>query len=205
MKIVFASNNSGKIHEMQDLTKDLAIEIIPQASLNVEDIEETGLTFVENALLKARHAAKKTGLPAIADDSGLIVQALNGRPGIYSARYAGLKAEAKKNIEKLLLELRDIPFAQRGAAYHCTLVYLAHPDDPTPLICTGTWSGEILTTPTGEQGFGYDPVFFDRQHNCSAAELSLLVKNRISHRGLALQSLLEKLPEKLCSHSQLII
>lgn len=202
MKIVFASNNAGKIRELGAMFKPLNLEFVPQTELGVEEIEETGLTFVENAILKARHAAQQTGLPAIADDSGLIVSALNGAPGIYSARYAGQPSNAKKNIEKLLFEMRNISDENRHAAFYCVLVLFTSPQDPTPLICEGTWSGKILLSPTGEQGFGYDPVFFDPKNQCSAAELPLEIKNRISHRGQALQLLLKQLPEKLCLHSQ---
>lgn len=202
MKIVFASNNQGKIHEMQTLFAGLDLQLIKQSELGVDEVEETGLTFVENALLKARHAAKITGLPAIADDSGLIVNVLNGAPGIYSARYAGKNASSQHNIEKLLHELQQIPEEKRVAAFYCVLVFLNHPDDPTPLICDGTWHGRILTAPSGEKGFGYDPVFYDLQSRCAAAELPIEIKNRISHRGQALQSLLKKLPDKLCLHSQ---
>jgi XTP/dITP diphosphohydrolase len=201
MKIVFASNNLSKARELFALLENINLELISQSAFLVDEIEETGLTFVENALLKARHASAITGLPAIADDSGLIVTALNGAPGIYSARYAGKKTDARKNIEKLLTDLQDVPEPERDAAFHCTLVYLAHPLDPTPLICEGTWKGFILKHATGEQGFGYDPVFYDSYQKCSAAELPLDVKNRISHRGQALQLLLKKLPEKLCLHS----
>jgi XTP/dITP diphosphohydrolase len=202
MKVVFASNNAGKIHEMQALLNNFHIELIPQTDLGVNDIEETGLSFVENALLKARHAATLTKLPAIADDSGLIVPALHGAPGIYSARYAGVNANAKNNIEKLLQALKNTPDEKRNAAFHCTLVYMDHAEDPTPLICEGNWHGRILTSAAGENGFGYDPVFFDEQEACSAAQLPLEKKNRISHRGQALQLLIQKLPEKLCLHSQ---
>lgn len=202
MNIVFASNNNGKIHELQTLLKNYNLEFIPQAILGVSEIEETGLTFIENALLKARHAASVTGLPALADDSGLIVNALNGAPGIYSARYAGEPTNAKNNIEKLLFELRDVPAGKREASFHCVLAYLNHANDPTPLVCEGIWHGEILTNSIGEDGFGYDPVFYDIHEKCSAAQLPIDIKNRISHRGQALQLLLKKLPEKLCLHSQ---
>lgn len=202
MKIIFASNNAGKIHEVQTLLAKFNLQFIPQADYNVTDIEETGLTFIENALLKARHASQMTGLPAMADDSGLIVDALNGAPGIYSARYAGTPTNSQKNIDKLLHELRNMPEAKRQAAFYCILVYITHPEDPTPLICEGRWQGRILTQPAGSQGFGYDPVFYDENEKCSAAELTLDRKNHISHRGQALQLLLKKLPEKLCLHSQ---
>lgn len=202
MKTVFASSNAGKIKEIQELLKNLNLDFIPQSELGVEDIEETGLTFIENALLKARHASTITGLPAMADDSGLIVNALHGAPGIYSARYAGEPSNSKNNITKLLSELKNIKDAERTAAFYCVLVYLTHPEDPTPLVCEGIWHGKILTTPTGSEGFGYDPIFYDPNTQCSAAQLPPHIKNSISHRGQALQLLLKKLPEKLCLHSQ---
>jgi len=197
MKITFASNNAGKILELSTLLKSFDIEIIPQASLNVSEIPETGLTFVENALIKARHACKQTGLPAIADDSGLEVFALHGAPGIYSARFAGEKASSNDNIKKLLSELKDIPDTYRYARFYCALVFMQHALDPTPLICEAEWAGTILTEPSGNQGFGYDPVFYDNDEKCSAAELPLEKKNLISHRGKALRLLLNKLPNKL--------
>jgi XTP/dITP diphosphohydrolase len=202
MKIIFASSNAGKINEVQTLLARFNLKLIPQTEYQVTDADETGLTFVENALIKARHAAQVTGLPAIADDSGLIVHALNGAPGIYSARYAGLPCNSKHNIDKLLKELKDIPEPDRLAEFYCVLVFLSHADDPTPLICEGRWQGRILNQPTGNQGFGYDPVFYDDNEKCSAAELALDRKNHISHRGQALQLLLKNLPEKLCLHSQ---
>jgi XTP/dITP diphosphohydrolase len=202
MKMVFASSNVGKINEIKNLLKPFHLDVIPQSDLNVEDADETGLTFIENALIKARHAAEVTGLPSLADDSGLIVHALNGAPGIYSARYAGKNAGSHQNIEKLLLALESIPDEQRTAAFYCVLVFLSSADDPTPLICEGIWQGHILKMPHGENGFGYDPVFYDTQQKCSAAQLPMEIKNRISHRGQALQLLLKKLSEKLCLHSQ---
>lgn len=193
MKIVFASNNAGKIRELQSLLTEFDFNIVPQNELGVTDVVETGFTFVENALLKARHACLVTGLPAIADDSGLEVFALQGAPGIYSARYAGVNATSEENIKKLLHDLHSVPEEKRIARFHCMLIYLAHAKDPTPLICHGTWEGIILNEPRGQQGFGYDPVFFDVKQNCSAAELSMDVKNKISHRGHALRSLLQQL------------
>lgn len=193
MKIVFASGNAGKLKELQTALEPFDITILPQASLGVTDIAETGLTFVENAILKARHASQQTGLPAIADDSGLEVDALQGAPGIYSARYAGDKANAKDNINKLLQALVSVPEQQRQANFYCVLVFLAHANDPTPLICEGIWRGVITKQPSGENGFGYDPVFFDPRENCCAAELPLAKKNTISHRGQALQQLINKL------------
>ncbi len=196
-KIIFASHNAGKIHELETLLTHVNIDIIPQQTMNVADIPETGLTFVENAILKARHASAQTGLPAIADDSGLDVFALKGEPGIFSARYAGDKATSKDNIQKLLANMTHLSGVERHAAFHCVLVYLNHPEDPMPLICQGSWQGSILTIPTGEQGFGYDPVFYDSTYQCSAAELSIETKNKISHRGQALQKLLALLSHKM--------
>jgi len=197
MRIVLASNNLGKIREFRELLSNFQLDVIPQAELNVPEAEETGLSFIENAIIKARHAARITGLPALADDSGLAVTALQGAPGIYSARYAGAQANAKDNIKKLLSEMKDLPDEKRGASFHCVLVFMSHEHDPTPLVCDGKWSGRILHEPRGTDGFGYDPVFFDPTMQQSAAELPLAVKNKISHRGIALQSLLNLLPEKL--------
>jgi XTP/dITP diphosphohydrolase len=192
-KIVFASSNAGKINELQSMLDNFNYQIIPQSTLGIDDIDETGLTFVENALLKARHACQQSNKPAIADDSGLVVYALDGAPGIYSARYAGKQANSQKNIEKLLEDMRDIPAENRGAHFHCTLVYLSHAEDPAPIICEGIWHGTILQTPTGSHGFGYDPVFYDETEKCSAAELPQERKNQISHRGQALRILMDKL------------
>jgi len=191
--IVLASSNAGKLREFNQLLGNLQLEIVPQSSFNVTDAEETGLTFVENAILKARNAAQHTGLPALADDSGLEVDALHGAPGIYSARYAGPKASDTENLEKLLALLKDVPEQKRGARFQCVLVYLRHALDPTPLICQGTWEGRILTAARGANGFGYDPVFFVPDHACSAAELPAETKNAQSHRGQALHQLLAAL------------
>lgn len=200
IKIIFASHNAGKILELTTLLKPFNVEMISTASLGLSDIAETGLTFVENALIKARHACQQTGLPAIADDSGLEVHALNGSPGIYSARYAGEKATSHDNIKKLLSELQDIPKENRHARFYCALVFMHHAEDPTPLICEAEWKGIILEKPSGTLGFGYDPIFYDSNEKCSAAELMLEKKNMISHRGKALRLLLEKLPDKLKSY-----
>lgn len=189
--IVFASNNSGKILELQTLLQDF--NVIPQATLGVSEIAETAFTFIENALLKARHACEITGLPAIADDSGLQVDALNGAPGIYSARYAGAKASSQDNINKLLTELATITSDKRKARFYCVLVFLRHAKDPTPLICEGTWDGLILSQPLGTSGFGYDPIFWDPIKKTSAAQLSLAEKNACSHRGHALKLLVNHL------------
>ena len=191
--IVLASSNRGKVREINELLSDLDLNVRPQGEFNVEDAEETGLTFVENAILKARNAAEHTGLPAIADDSGLEVDALNGAPGIYSARYAGAGASDQANLEKLLTDLGAVAEADRTARFQCLLVYLRHAGDPTPLICQGTWEGRILFEPRGDNGFGYDPVFFVPTHDCSSAELDSGVKNSLSHRGQALRLLLTAL------------
>lgn len=195
MKIVLASHNAGKIRELSALLNSFDITIIPQAELNINEAEETGLTFIENALIKARHASAATGLPALADDSGLVVDALNGQPGIYSARYAGAKATSKERIEKLLTELKHVPDEKRHAHFYCVLALLKHQHDPTPFICTGKWEGKILHTPRGEDGFGYDPIFYVTAEKKTAAELPLAIKNKISHRGLALQRLMTMLPD----------
>jgi XTP/dITP diphosphohydrolase len=201
MKIVLASNNSGKAAELQAALRPFAIHLLLQADLGIQEVAETGCTFVENALLKARHAARISNLPAMSDDSGLVVAALHGAPGIYSARYAGKQANAAANNNKLLQALRDVPEAQRAAYFYCVLVLMMHADDPTPLICQGKWPGFILHEPCGNAGFGYDPIFYVPSEKKSAAELSIDKKNNISHRGIALQSLLTLLPEKLCTLS----
>ncbi len=192
-RIVLASGNAGKVKEINQLLSNQLIQVIAQSEFNVPEIEETGLTFVENAILKARNAAKHSGLPAIADDSGLEVDALNGAPGIHSARFAGPAATDQANNDKLLEQLKEVPEAQRSARFQCLLVYLRHPTDPTPLICQGTWEGRILFQPQGKNGFGYDPLFFVPDHHCSSAALQPEVKNQLSHRGRALRELLVKL------------
>jgi len=189
-RIVLASGNPGKAREIAQLLSDHQVEVLNQSAFNVVEVEETGLTFVENAILKARNAAAHSGLPAIADDSGLEVDALNGAPGIHSARYAGAGCSDADNNAKLLDALRDIPEAERGARFQCLLVYLTHAEDPTPLIVQGTWEGRILTAPQGDNGFGYDPLFFVPDLGMSSAELPADTKNRLSHRGQALRGLL---------------
>ena len=195
-KIVLASSNPGKVCEINQLLADLDLQVQPQSEYGVEDAEETGLTFVENAILKARNAAQHTGLPAIADDSGIEVDALNGAPGIYSARFAGAGASDQDNLEKLLTDMQGIAEAGRSARFQCLLVYLRHATDPTPLICQGTWEGRILAEPRGEHGFGYDPVFYVPTHDCSSAELPPQVKNALSHRGQALRKLVSALQDR---------
>ena len=193
MKLVLASGNAGKLAELRDLLGDAGIDLHAQSEFGVEDAEETGLTFVENAILKARHAARATGLPALGDDSGLCVDALDGAPGLYSARYAGTHGDAGANIVKLLGALRDVPEDRRTARFVCVLALLRHADDPQPLIAEGMWEGRILSAPRGDGGFGYDPVFFDPERNMGAAELEAALKNRISHRGRALALLRDTL------------
>ncbi len=192
-RVVLASGNKGKVREINQILAGLHIEVVPQTDFDVPEIEETGLTFVENAILKARNAARHTGLPAIADDSGLEVDALKGAPGIYSARYAGPGASDEANLQKLLAELKDVPEAERTARFQCLMVYMEHELDPTPVICQGTWEGRIAFEPAGENGFGYDPVFFVPAQNCTSAQLPPETKNRLSHRGQALRLLVEAL------------
>jgi XTP/dITP diphosphohydrolase len=189
-KIVLASNNAGKVREINQLLASEQIEVVPQNAFNIPDVVEDGLSFVENAIKKARHAASLSGLPAIADDSGIEVDALSGAPGIYSARFAGEDASDEANLQKLLERLADVPEEKRSARFQCLMVYMRHAEDPTPLICQGTWEGRILFEPRGDNGFGYDPVFYVPSHNCSSAELPSEVKNSLSHRGQALQKLL---------------
>lgn len=192
-KIVLASSNAGKLAEMRGILATTDIELVAQSELGIADAHETGTTFVENALLKARHAARLSGLPALGDDSGICVDALNGGPGLYSARYAGAHGDSAANIAKLLAALRDVPETQRTAHFHCTIVLLRSAGDPAPLIAEGLWRGRILHAPRGDRGFGYDPVFFDPALGKSAAELDAATKNRVSHRGLALAKLRELL------------
>ena len=196
-RLVLASGNAGKLAELGALLADAGRELVPQSALGVDDIEETGLTFVENALLKARHAARATGLPAIADDSGICVDALGGAPGLYSARYAGGHGDSQANIARLLRELDGLPAGQRGARFRCVIVLLRHAEDPEPLIAEGHWAGQVLEAPRGAGGFGYDPVFLDPSLGLSAAELAPELKNRISHRGQALAQLRARLHEAL--------
>jgi XTP/dITP diphosphohydrolase len=192
-RVVLASGNKGKLVELQTILAEKDVELVPQSELGVGSVPETGLSFVENALIKARHAAKETGLPALADDSGIEVDALNGEPGIYSARYAGVEgdlADAANNA-KLLAELEQVPEAERTARFQCVIVYMRHDKDPMPLICQGTWEGRILFEEQGENGFGYDPLFYVPEYGCASAELSPEIKNGLSHRGQALRALLE--------------
>ncbi|WMS90384.1 XTP/dITP diphosphatase [Pseudoalteromonas sp. HL-AS1] len=192
--LVLATGNPGKVKELANMLSSLNINVVPQSDFNVSEVAETGTTFVENAIIKARHVAKITGMPAIADDSGLEVDGLNGAPGVYSARFAGTGASDQDNIDKLLVDLGDNPI--RSARFWCVLVLMRHADDPTPLICSASWEGEITLTQNGNGGFGYDPVFFVAEQNCTSAELTKEQKNAVSHRGQALQKLLLELQQK---------
>lgn len=192
-RLVLATGNAGKVREIQAMLAGLDIEVVPQTALGVPEIEETGLSFVENAILKARNAAAHTGLPAIADDSGIEVDVLRGEPGIHSARYAGPKATDAENVQKLLAVLANVPDPERSARFQCLMVYVRHATDPTPLIAQGTWEGRILHAPCGSQGFGYDPVFLVPELGLSAAELAPEVKHGLSHRGQALRKLVAAL------------
>ncbi|MCH8847039.1 MAG: RdgB/HAM1 family non-canonical purine NTP pyrophosphatase [Proteobacteria bacterium] len=194
-RIVFASGNAGKVREIGQLLEGLSINILPQSDFNVPEIEETGRTFVENAILKARNAAHYTGLPAIADDSGIAVDVLQGRPGIVSARFAGVGASDEDNLLKLIDMIKPFPEEQRTARFICSMVYLRHEHDPIPMIAQGVWEGQLVTDPKGKNGFGYDPIFYVSSHQCTSAELPPEIKNTLSHRGQALKQLLVKLNE----------
>ena len=196
-KLVIATHNAGKLKEISALLAPHGLECLSAGSLGLPEPAETGTTFVENALLKARHAARVTGLAALADDSGLCVDALDGAPGLYSARYAGTHGDAAANIAKLLHSLDGVEDARRGAYFHCTLALLRHPDDPRPLIAEGEWRGRVLHSPRGDGGFGYDPVFLDTGTGLTAAELDPATKNRISHRALAISRLRVALTERV--------
>ncbi|GIC76362.1 XTP/dITP diphosphatase [Moritella sp. F3] len=195
-KVVLATGNPGKVREMSALLAEFGLEVLPQSDFNIVEADETGTTFIENAIIKAKHAATLTGLPAIADDSGLAVDALQGVPGIYSARYAGVDASDRDNLLKLLDALKGVPTAQRTARFHCVLVYMTHAEDPTPLVCHGTWDGVITEQPSGEDGFGYDPIFFVESEGCTSAELTKQRKSELSHRGQALTALLAAMHEQ---------
>ncbi|MFT5452350.1 MAG: XTP/dITP diphosphohydrolase [Enterobacterales bacterium] len=192
-QIVLATGNKGKVREFKQMLSNQPFEILPQSDFDVSEVEETGLTFVENAIIKARHAAKVTGLPAIADDSGIEVDALNGAPGIYSARYAGLDANDKDNLHKLIQDIEEIDEPLRTARFQCVLVLMRHENDPTPIICQGSWEGSLLRKPAGQNGFGYDPIFWLEANQCTSAELDPDTKDKLSHRGQALRMLVHEL------------
>lgn len=193
MKVVLASNNPGKLRELDAVLRPMGWELVAQGDLGVSEAEETGTTFEANALLKARHAAACTGLAALADDSGIEVDALDGRPGVYSARYAGPQCDDEANNRLLLQELEGVPEEQRGARYQCVIALVRTAEDPDPLFARGAWEGRILEAPQGHNGFGYDPLFYVPTHGCASAELEPDVKNSLSHRGAALRALVERL------------
>lgn len=195
-KLVLATGNQGKVKEMATLLSDFGFDVVAQSEFQVSEVAETGTTFIENAIIKARHAAQETGLPAIADDSGLEVDYLQGAPGIYSARYAGEDATDQQNLEKLLDAMTDVPEKQRSARFHCVLVLMRHANDPTPIVCHGKWEGRILSKAHGDNGFGYDPVFFVPEENCASAELEPTRKKQLSHRGKALEQLFATIQEQ---------
>ncbi len=194
-KFVLASNNAGKAREITEILSAYNITVVSQSDYGVPEIPETGLTFVENALLKARNACHHTGLPSIADDSGIEIDALKGAPGIYSARYAGEGATDEANLQKALTALKDVADKERGARFQCLMVLLQHELDPTPVMFQGTWEGKILKEPQGDNGFGYDPIFYVAEHNCSSAQLTAEQKNTLSHRGKALKLLAEHIKQ----------
>lgn len=196
LKVALASSNAGKLSELSELLVDFEIELVPQSDHGVAPAEETGASFVENAIIKARHAASILGLPAIADDSGLVVDALDGAPGIHSARFSGPEGTDAANIEKLLGLLDGLPVEQRTARFYCCIVYLRDAEDPIPIVCEGEWCGRVLTAPRGSGGFGYDPVFYAPEFDCSAAELAAEQKHAVSHRAKALRRLASRLPER---------
>ena len=195
--VVLASGNAGKLKEMRAILGELEVTVRAQSDFSLISPDETGTTFAENAIIKARHAAAGAKMPAIADDSGLIVDALKGEPGVYSARYAGTDASDSDNLELLLERLNGVPEPQRTCRFICVIAVMSHAQDPLPLLSTGVWEGRILDTPRGDNGFGYDPVFFDPRHGCSSAELPASTKNRVSHRAMALSSMLQSLGHKL--------
>lgn len=193
LELVLATGNKGKVAELSELLAPLGWQVTPQTELNVSDADETGLTFIENAIIKARHACESTGLPALADDSGLAVKALGGAPGIYSARYAGENATDNDNVEKLLAAMQGVPAGQRQAEFHCVLVFMQSASDPTPIVCHGRWQGMLTEKPAGAGGFGYDPIFWVPERNCTSAELSKGEKQVLSHRAKALALLVQQL------------
>lgn len=200
-RIILASNNQGKLREFTTLFADTGLTIISQSEFAVEDADETGLSFIENAIIKARHACAKTQLPAIADDSGLAIDYLDGAPGIYSARYAGTHGDDKANNQKVLSEMVGVPSAQRTARFICALAFMRHASDPTPIVCQASWNGIIAEQEHGENGFGYDPLFWLPEQNCCSAELTKENKNNISHRAKALTLLLAELKSNGLIHN----
>lgn len=200
--LILASSNAGKLREFRAILAPLNLQCQPQGDYEISDADETGLSFIENAIIKARHASQYTGLPALADDSGVCVDTLGGEPGIYTARYAGTHGDHDANLNKLLAKLDGVPDDQRSAHFICTLALVRHANDPDPLLAIGRWYGRILTKRCGQNGFGYDPIFYVPEQQCSAAELPNDIKNRISHRGIASQQLLHALKSTELTHAQ---
>lgn len=196
-EVVLATNNQGKVDEFNRMFADLPVTFIPQSTFKLESVAETGLTFVENALIKARYASEHTGLAALADDSGLCIEALNGEPGVHTARYAGEHGDFKSGIQKVLDKMDGIPMEERAASVYCVLVLVRHPKDPAPLICHGSWECLISEVPVGDKGFGYDPIFYFPEYQCTAGEMEPELKNKISHRAQAVEEFLEFLPYSL--------
>lgn len=196
-RIVLASGNAGKIRELTELLRPIGVEVVPQSRWQVEECEETGLTFVENAILKARNAARYTGLPALADDSGIEVDFLRGQPGIFSARYSGPDGNDRRNNEKLLEAMQGVPPGDRGARFRCVMAFLEHAEDPSPIITEGSWEGRVAESESGTRGFGYDSVFYLPERGCTAAELPDAEKNRLSHRGHAVRAMAQRLSQRL--------
>jgi len=192
-RVVLASANPGKLRELEDLFAPCGMDLVPQSDFNIPSAEETGASFIENAIIKARHAARLCGLPAVADDSGLMVDALDGAPGVHSARYAGADANDARNLALLLENMHDVADDRRGARFVCLMVYVQQPRDACPLVGEGVWRGRITRVPRGEGGFGYDPVFFVESRGCTSAELDPADKNRISHRAMAMEALRTRL------------
>ncbi len=192
-QVVLASNNKKKLGELRGLLLPLGLQVQAQAELGVTPAQETGLTFIENAIIKARHASRQTNLATIADDSGLVIDALGGAPGLYSARYAGENASDEDNINKVIQRLKELNLTESSASFVCTIVYLKHYADPAPILCQGVWQGNIILTPQGEHGFGYDPIFWVSEHHCTSAQLIPEMKNQLSHRGKAIQQLIQQL------------
>lgn len=194
-KLVLASGNRGKLSELDAILAPLGWTVMPQMEWGIDEAVEDGLSFIENALIKARHASEHTGLPALGDDSGLVVDALNGGPGIFSARFAGPGADAAANNQKLLSEMAGVPESERGAHFYCAMALVRHADDPVPLLATGRWNGRVMESLSGDGGFGYDPLFWVPGQECSSAELPTRLKNQLSHRGQALAVLMDQMAE----------
>ncbi len=197
-KIVLATGNLNKVKEINAIVESIPVVVLPQSQFQIKEAVETGTTFIENAIIKARNASEQTGLPAIADDSGIEVDALNGEPGVYSSRYSGPDSNDQKNLEKLIENIKNVPEERRSCRYWCVMVYLKHAKDPTPVVCQASWEGQLITTPMGSNGFGYDPIFWIPSQKATAAQITLEQKNSMSHRAKALKMLFAHLQEIYC-------